>query len=211
LLILGGGLPGYYEIHFFVSKVTKELKKYLTELLISGGEKMKEIKVVMIIAKTNFRDEEYLRPKEILTKAGIKVVTASSSLGKAVGMLGATVEVEATIDKINVSDYDGIIFVGGSGAVEYWDNKVAHKIVQETVNQNKVLAAICIAPVTLARAGVLKNKKSTVFPSETAELKNFGAVCTNNKVETDGKIVTASGPEAAVLFGEKIRDLLLKK
>ena len=34
-----------------------------------------------------------------------------------------------------------------------WDDPGAHRIAQEVVAQGKVLAAICIAPVTLARAG----------------------------------------------------------
>jgi protease I len=167
--------------------------------------------VLMIIAKTDFRDEEYFEPKEIFLKSGIKVVTASSSLGEAKGMLGGKVKVDTTIDKINVSDYDGIIFVGGSGAVEYWENGLAHKIAQEAINQNKVLAAICIAPVTLAKSGVLKNKKATVFPSANKEIISFGANYTKKDVEIDGKIVTGSGPQAAKQFGEKIKELLLNK
>lgn len=168
------------------------------------------MRVVMIIAKNGFRDEEYLQPKEILTQAGIEVITASSSLGTAKGMLGANAKIDIVLDDIKVSDYDGIIFVGGVGSSEYWDNTKAHKIATDAVNQNKILAAICIAPVTLARAGVLKGKKSTVFPSETEQLKKYGAIYTGKEVEVDGKIVTGAGPQAAKQFGEKIKELLKK-
>ena len=171
---------------------------------------MNVVMVLMIIAKINFRDEEYLEPKKILTEAGFKVVTASSSLGEAKGMLGATVKIDTTIDKIKVSDYAAIIFVGGSGATEYFDNKIAHKIAQDAVAQNKILGAICIAPAILAKANVLKNKKATVFSSEQDTLKKYGATCTNNGVEVDGKIITASGPKFAKQFGEKIKELLFK-
>ncbi|MCS7152135.1 MAG: DJ-1/PfpI family protein [Endomicrobia bacterium] len=167
------------------------------------------MKVAMIIAKDGFRDEEYLQPKEVLTKAKINVDTYSSSTGTAKGMLGATVKVEKTIDELKAEDYDGIIFVGGMGSSEYWDNPKAHKIAQDAVAKNKVLAAICIAPVTLAKAGVLKGKKATVFPSEVSQLKSNGVNYTGKDVETDGKIVTAAGPQVARQFGEKIRDLLL--
>ncbi|MDD5686332.1 MAG: DJ-1/PfpI family protein [Elusimicrobia bacterium] len=166
-------------------------------------------KVVMIIAKNGFRDEEYLQPKDILTKAKIEIVTASSSKGIAKGMLGATVSVDVTIDEINIKDYVAVIFVGGSGSEEYWDNKQAHKIARETVKyKDKILAAICIAPVTLARAGVLKGKKATVFSSEEGELKKYGVNYTGKNVEVDGKIVTASGPQAAKEFGQKVLGLV---
>ncbi len=171
---------------------------------------MNTLVVLFIIAKISFRDEEYFEPKEILEKAGIKVVTTSSSMGEATGMLGGKAKIDTTIDKINVNDYVAIIFVGGSGAEEYFNNKIAHKIATDAVSQNKILGAICIAPVTLAKAGVLKNKKATVFSSEQNELKKYGAICTNNGVEVDGKIITAAGPKFAKQFGEKIKELLKK-
>ncbi|MFQ3675016.1 MAG: DJ-1/PfpI family protein [Endomicrobiia bacterium] len=186
----------------------KQVKKVKNTENTSGGKAMK---VLMIIAKTGFRDEEYFDPREVLQKAGIEIVTASSSLGEATGMLGGKTKVDTTIDKIKVSDYDGIIFVGGIGSKEYWNNSIAHQIVQEAVKHDKVLSAICIAPITLAYAGVLKGKKATVYESEIDKLKNLGAVYTGNKVEVDGKIVTGSGPAVAKLFGEKVRDVLLKK
>jgi len=173
-------------------------------------EVRKTMKIAMIVAKNNFRDEEYLHPKEIFVKSGFEVETFSSSTGIAKGMLGATIKVDKKIDELKVEDYDAIVFVGGTGSTEYWDNELAHKIANEAVKQNKVLAAICIAPVTLAKAGVLKGKKATVFSSEIEQLKSCGANYTGKNVEVDGKIVTASGPHAAKEFGEKIKELLLK-
>ena len=165
----------------------------------------------MLIAKDRFRDEEYLQPKSVFAKGKIEVVTASSSKGTAKGMLGATQNVDITINEIDVRNYDAVIFVGGVGSSEYWDNPVAHKIAQETIKQNKILAAICIAPVTLAKAGLLKGKKATVFSSEKDELKNSGAIYTGKNVEIDGKIITSSGPQVAKEFGEKILELIENK
>ncbi|MEW6558138.1 MAG: DJ-1/PfpI family protein [Elusimicrobiota bacterium] len=177
------------------------------------GVRPKMKKIVMIIAKDGFRDEEYLQPKEIFTNAKIEIVTAASSTGTAKGMLGATQKVDITIDQIDIKSggYDAVIFVGGVGSSEYWDNSVAHKIAQETVKQNKILAAICIAPVTLARGSLLKGKKATVFSSEAEELKSSGALYTGKNVEVDGNIITASGPQAAKEFGKKILELLTIK
>ncbi|HOJ65242.1 MAG TPA: DJ-1/PfpI family protein [Spirochaetota bacterium] len=171
---------------------------------------MEPIVVLLIIANINFRDEEYLEPKNILEKAGIKVITASSSLKEAKGMLRAKAKIDITIDKVNVSNYYAIIFVGGSGATEYFDNKIAHRIAKEAISQNKIVGAICIAPVILAKAGLLKNKKATVFSSEKNELIKYGAIYSDKGVEVDGKIITASGPKFAKEFGEKIKALLLE-
>lgn len=64
--------------------------------------------------------------------------------------------------------------------------------------------AICIAPVTLANAGILEGKRTTAFPSVESDLKARGANYTGNPVERDGKIITGSGPEAATEFGKTI-------
>jgi len=67
-----------------------------------------------------------------------------------------------------------------------------------------VVGAICIAPGILARAGILKGRKATVFPSEIEALKRNGAFYTALPVVIDGRIVTASGPEAAEEFGKAL-------
>jgi len=166
-------------------------------------------KVVMIIAHKNFRDEELNIPKAMMEKAGIKVDVASSSKDTAVGMLGTTVKPDILIEEIDAKDYDAFIFVGGVGASFYWNNKLAHSIAQKALKQGKILCAICIAPITLANAGVLKGKKATVWPGEKEKLIAKGAIYTGNKVEVDGNIITASGPDVAEKFGEKIIQILL--
>ena len=174
---------------------------------IMGENAMQSVKgkkAVMIIAQNNFRDEELLKPKEVLEKNGVIVTVASSSLKESTGMLGAKVKPDILFTNINVADYDAVIFVGGSGASEYWDNPTAHKIANEANNAKKIVGAICIAPVTLAKAGLLKDKKATTFSSTINDIKSAGAKYTGAEVEIDGNIITASGPAAAQKFGETI-------
>jgi protease I len=174
---------------------------------IIGGlavAELKDKKIVMIIAHNGFRDEEYKEPRAIFDKNGIKVTVASSSLELAKGMLGAKVKPDINYKDIKVDDYDAVVFVGGVGAQEYWNDSKAQQIAKDSVTKNKLLAAICIAPVTLANAGVLEGKKSTVFSSEKGFLKAKGANYTGKNVEVDGKIITADGPTSAKDFGDAI-------
>jgi len=160
--------------------------------------------VVMIIAHHNFRDEELFVTKEILEKHGVKVTVASSALTPAKGMLGGVYKPDLLFQNIKIDDYDAIIFVGGMGATEYWDNEIAHRLAQEAFKKGKVVAAICIAPVTLAKAGLLKGKKATVWSSEAGQLESAGAIYTGKPVEKDGLIITANGPWSAQAFAESI-------
>jgi protease I len=166
------------------------------------GEVMK--KVVIVIAQDGFRDEELFQPKEILEKEKIQVKIASSSLKEARGMLGARVKPDILINDVNMQDFDGIIFIGGRGASQYWDNPFAHKLAQEAIALNKVVGALCIAPVTLAKAGILKGKKATVWPSEGGQLQAAGAIYTGRAVEEDGNIITADGPSSSTEFGQAV-------
>ncbi|HHT9138077.1 MAG TPA: DJ-1/PfpI family protein [Candidatus Wunengus sp. YC60] len=167
-------------------------------------QSVKGKKAVMIIAQNNFRDEELLKPREVLEKNGVIVTVASSSLKESTGMLGAKVKPNILFTNINVTDYDAVIFVGGSGASEYWDNPTAHKIANDASNAKKIVGAICIAPVTLAKAGLLANKKATTYSSTVNDIKSAGAKYTGAAVERDGNIITASGPAVAQKFGEAI-------
>lgn len=162
----------------------------------------------MIIAPQNFRDEELMDPKKVLEGYGVQVLIASTSLSEAKGVKGATVKPDLLLDKVKVANYDGIVFVGGSGASIYFDHPKAHLIAKETFNVGKVLGAICIGPSTLANAGVLKGKKVTAFSSEKENLKAKGATFTDKPVEVDGNIITANGPAAARAFGEALAQAL---
>lgn len=165
-------------------------------------------KVLMIIASDKFRDEEYHQPRQILERGGAEITVASSSLGLAKGMLGATARPDILLKDVIVDNYDAILFIGGSGSSEYWNDKIAHSIIKEAVAKNKVLGAICIAPTTLANAGVLQGKRVTAFSSEKAKLKDKGANYTGADCEVDGKIITANGPSSATKFGQKIAEAL---
>ena len=166
-----------------------------------SGQAAQGKRVVMIIARSDYRDEELLAPRRILEAAGAEVVVAASSLQPAKGMLGATVAPDVLLADVDPEQYDAVIFVGGAGAQEYWENTRAHEIARATLEHGKILGAICIAPVTLANAGVLAGKRATVWASEAPRLKAKGAQYTGHPVEVDGGIVTADGPESAEEFG----------
>jgi len=165
-------------------------------------------RAVLIIASENFREEELFETKFVLDGAGVETVTASTRTGVINGMLGGRAEARILVRDIVVDDYDAIIFIGGSGAREYFDSGVALDIAREAADKRKVLAAICIAPSVLANAGVLTGVRATSFVSERARLQRAGAIYTGAPVERDGPIITGRGPEAARLFGEAIVDAI---
>ncbi len=182
-----------------------------------GGEEEKEARkterpkpkrAVLITARENFRDEELFETRRVLDAAGVETVIASTRIGAIRGMLGNMAEARILVNQVRVDDYDAIIFIGGLGAAEYFDNPVALNIAREAAHKRKVLAAICIAPTVLANAGVLNGVRVTGFLSERERLQQAGAIYTGVPVERAGLIITGSGPMAAVPFGQAIADAL---
>lgn len=161
-------------------------------------------KAIMIVAYEMFRDEEYAEPKAVLEKAGFEITTASSKLGEATGRFGLKAKVDLTLDKVNIGDYDTVLFIGGPGSHGYYQDPQAHRIAKEAVEQGKLLGAICAAPGILANAGLLKGKKATVHEGDIAALTQGGANYTGKGVEIDGNIITADGPKHAKAWGEAI-------
>jgi protease I len=188
---------------------------------VATREKLQKLKyqeknlprALFVIAFRNFRDPEYFLPKEILENSGIEVKTVSNKKGIAIGAEGGEVEVDFLIEEVNPKDFDAIIFIGGPGCLEALDNEKSYNLIKQTVDFKKILGAICIAPVILAKSGVLEGKKATVWSSPFDRgpikiLKENGANFVDENVVQDGKIITANGPEAAKDFGRKILEML---
>ncbi len=167
-------------------------------------------KVLFIVAKSNFRDEELRIPKEIIEKRYV-VEIASLRRGIATGLLGMKVNVDISLEEAlrKIDEYGAVVFVGGPGAQEYYKDERALSIARNAFNFGKIVAAICIAPGILANSGILKGKKSTIWNGKfTDVLKKNGAIYINKSVVVDGRIITANGPEAAKEFGEVILRML---
>lgn len=165
-------------------------------------------KILMIVANPNFRDEELFVPKKAFESHGANVKLTGNIAGIAKGMLGGTAEIESTLAGESADPYDAVIFIGGAGSPVFYDNLEAHRLAKEAVSKDKILGAICLAPGTLAKAGVLQGKTVTSFSSARNMLKEGGANFTGSKTEVDGKLITGSGPEAAEEFAQAIIDAL---
>ncbi len=165
---------------------------------------------LVIIAHTGFQDHEFEGTLKGLRGSSYEVRVASTEMGMCVGKFGSEVEATITLKDVKIDDYDRVAFIGGPGARELMDNSDVHRIARETIAAGKVLGAICIAPTILAKAGVLKGKRATVWNGDGKTehiLTENGAVFTGELVTVDGKIITANGPEAAEEFGRKMASL----
>jgi protease I len=165
------------------------------------------MKLLVVVAPERFRDEELFEPLSLFRKAGIAYDIASVKAGACTGMLGGRCDATLDLARVKAEGYDGIVVIGGAGSPEFlWGHSRLHALVADFANAGRLVAAICLSPVVLARSGVLRGRKATVYrsPDSVAEMRKGGADLKGDEVVTDGKFITANGPAAAGRFGEAI-------
>lgn len=167
-------------------------------------------KVLIIVAQEGFRDEELLVPKEVMEKAGHSVKVASLTRAKATGSKGAVVLPDMAAYEANPEYFDAIVVAGGPGSPKLAQSKEVVDLMEAAYRKGKIVAAICLGPMTLAAAGILSNKDATVYPSPEGiqALKNGGANYKAEPVIIDGNVVTADSPQSAGSFGSAIVEKL---
>lgn len=169
------------------------------------------MKVLFVIAPARYREEEFEVTAKILSEAGIEYDIASTKTGICTGMMGGEQEAGLKISDASEKDYDALILIGGLGARDFlWADDDLCKLTEEFGKSGKVIAAICLAPVIPARAGLLKGRQATVFesPASLKLLEDGGANYVNIPVVSDMNIITANHPVAAEQFAEAILEKL---
>jgi len=165
----------------------------------------------MVLAPTDFTDQEYAKPRAAFDKALASVTVASTTRGTAVGHDGLKVPVTTASAELRTDQFDAIVVVGGQGAMGSLVNDAALlALLRSAAVQGKVVGAICLAPVVLARAGVLRNLPATCYPDARVIrwLTLNGAEYRAGSVVVSGRVVTASGPAAADEFARRILEAL---
>ena len=160
---------------------------------------------VMVPLANGFEEIEALTVIDVLRRAAIQVDT--------IGVIGSVIEsshgVRVVVDKrlsqVNPDDYDAIILPGGKpGYLNLERSSHLMEMLKSFNNKNKLIGAICGAPLILAKHGFLDKKKATVYPGHEKELSYPRA----SKVVVDDNIITSQGPGTAMDFALKIVEKL---
>ncbi|HJW97425.1 MAG TPA: DJ-1 family glyoxalase III [archaeon] len=155
-----------------------------------------------------FEEIEATTTIDILRRAGINVTTAGLPGSIVRGSRGVRIITDIKMDDVNFDRFDGMILVGGDPG---WRNLSMSKRIMDAVQKyngsKKTLAAICAAPCILAKAGILADRRATVYPGMEREIPRPRS----DKVIADGHIITSQAPGTAVDFALKIVEMAVGK
>lgn len=158
------------------------------------------MKIAAILAE-GFEETEFIAVADLLRRAKSEVYVVSSGAQPTVaGAHNFKITADMLLDTVNFDDIDCIFLPGGMpGVTNLRANKKVVDTVRRFAEKGKFISAICAAPLVLADAGVLENKKFTCYPSTAEEIKS-GIHCDEPAV-IDGKIITGRGVGAALDLG----------
>jgi len=159
--------------------------------------------VLLVLADRDFQQLEYSWVNTTLTNAGYDVTVTTPS-GHDARSGDVAVRAEVQLAEADPADYVALVLIGGPGVAAHFDDTTLQNCVRSAVELDKVVGAICLAPVVLARAGVLQGKRATVWKDQRDELERAGALLQDQPVVVDGRIVTGDGPAASEAFAEAL-------
>jgi protease I len=164
---------------------------------------------ILIMATDGFEESELFGPLGILQERGAEVVLAAPSLTPIQATVrddpGRTIRPDLTIAQAKAADFDALVLPGGVINPDVLrTDKTAVALVRAFVAAGKPVAAICHGPWLLIEADVLKGRTATSWASIRTDLRNAGATLSDERIVSDGNIITAQAPEDVEAFTEAL-------
>jgi len=106
---------------------------------------------------------------------------------------------------VDTEEFDALLLPGGAlNPDKMRQEPRAVEIVQEFMEDEKPVAAICHAPWLLVEADVVEGRRVTSYPSVRTDLENAGADVVDEQVVVDGNLITSRKPDDIPAFSEAL-------
>ncbi len=169
-----------------------------------------------VLLADGFEETEAVTVIDVLRRAEIKVEVLGVESKKVTGSHQICIEADALLSDRKNEKFDLVVLPGGMpGAATLRDHWGVQKLVQAQHASGGLVAAICAAPIALAKAGILEGKRATCFPGFEEQLTAGGALTAlgasgAEAVVRDGNVITSRGVGTALAFSlalvEALRD-----
>lgn len=165
------------------------------------------MKRVLCILETGFEEIETITPIDLLRRAGIEVMIGGCKEIDVTGRSGITVKADALLESVDAGDFDGLFLPGGPAVMKLRQHTKLLELIRHYYSEDKIIAAICAAPLLLKDAGVLDGKVFTAHFSTQEELPESTA----KRVVIDGNLITSRGAGTALDFGLALIEKMVGK
>ncbi len=158
-----------------------------------------------VLLAPGFEEIEAITIIDVLRRAEIDTVTLAVKDNPVEGAHGIVVTADASLDGAGDA-WDAVILPGGMpGSTHLRDDARVQALLKSQHARGATVAAICAAPIALAKAGVLVGRKATSYPGFQPQLE---CDYRDETVVVDGNVVTSRGPGTAMAFALRLVALL---
>ena len=164
---------------------------------------------ILILATHGYERSELCVPLDELKKRGADVRIASIDREPIKSWdnkdWGDAVNVDLLAKDVDIDNFDALVLPGGQMNPDILrQDEDAMRVVKEFVASGKIIAAICHAPWLLIEADAVRGRKMTSYVSIKTDMKNAGAIWSDEPVVTDKGIITSRNPGDLDAFVKKI-------
>lgn len=165
-------------------------------------------KTAVILLANGYEETEATGAWDALRRGGVEAQFVSINDTAAVeGAHGLHFTADKTLHEVKDTLFDAVALPGGiGGSNNLKASQEVRTFLQKHYDNDRVVAAMCAAPVVLADMGLLEGKKVTAYPGFEKQLP--GAHYVDAEAVIDGRIVTARGPVYGLAYGVAILSLL---
>lgn len=167
--------------------------KHILLLLADGFEPMEAAGFTDVFGWANIDGEEKIE----LVSAGLRSPLKAT--------FGFSVIPNRLLTDVDLDEFDAIAVPGGfEGAGFYKDafDEAFLDAIRHFEAAGKPVAAVCVAALSLGKAGIIRNRRATVYHAaggtRKEELEAFGANFIDNAIVKDGNLITSTGPGTGV-------------
>lgn len=172
--------------------------------------------ILLVIPQNRFCDQQLFDLKAVFAEVPLRTIVLSKSGNEAVGEMKTILVPDGILvdwDKKYLPNkkYDAVVVVGGKGAKNsIWNDPILPQILTDHYRAGKVVGALGLSVVSLARAGLLTGQEASAPDHEACvqELKDAGAFVVEEPLTFSNQIVTAGDDSGGKLVGKKILELL---
>jgi protease I len=162
---------------------------------------------IAILATDMVEESELIEPRQALEDAGAEVQLVSPKDGSILSAhhfdQAESYAVDATLEEVEPTDFDGLVLPGGALNADYLRAEPrAQRFVQQADEAGKPIAVICHGPWLLISAGLVDGRRLTSYHTIADDITNAGGEWVDEEVVVDENWLSSRQPDDLPAFNK---------
>lgn len=115
----------------------------------------------------------------------------------------------------DLTQYDALAIPGGRREGGYYqdsENKEFQEIIKHFLENDKLIATVCVAAIPVAQTGLVSTRKMTTYPGKKQTLlQDLGVKVINKQIVQDKNLISCSSPAQGLEVSFKLLEKLTSK